>query len=296
MEAYGRLTMETGVNGRRGDLMKAELIVIESDADHEEAIARIEALIASTDASGIARLRAQAKLVEDYELRQWPCKVPSIYQVLAYLNDQLGGAFSSGAHTDPADHAQLEIRRRALIERLRGQIVIGEDLPSRGVMDWLSGLRIRAQARTDSQAQTDSADLIRDARDNRALITRLGGQTPVGQDLLTRDERYDGDQSGVSLPDALAHPASADIDFDPPPLELTINAHEPARRHWNYRLLRHGDDYLAIHEVYYNADGHPKSVTERPVGIVGDDVEEVRRVLEMMARSLGEPVLDYESF
>jgi hypothetical protein len=198
--------------------MKTELIVIENDAELAEGIALVEALMAAADVSGIARLRAQARLVEDYELRRWPRKVPSTDQLLSYLMEHEGEADS-------------------------------EACSPRGVMDWLSGLRTRAQARVDGQPQTDSADLIQEARDSRSS-----------------------------------------------PLELAGDADEPARRHWNYRLLRHSDGCLAIHEAYYNTEGHPTSATERPVGIVGDDVEEVRRVLEMMARSLGEPVLDYQSF
>lgn len=71
--------------------MKAELIVIENDADLAEAIALVETLMAqASDDSGIARLRAQARLVEDYERQRWPRKVPSAPQLLAYLMDQHG--------------------------------------------------------------------------------------------------------------------------------------------------------------------------------------------------------------
>jgi HTH-type transcriptional regulator/antitoxin HigA len=69
--------------------MKAELIIIETDADLAEATALVEALMAeATDAASIARLRAQARLVEDYERQRWPRKAPSVPQLLTYLMDQ----------------------------------------------------------------------------------------------------------------------------------------------------------------------------------------------------------------
>jgi HTH-type transcriptional regulator / antitoxin HigA len=69
--------------------MKAELIIIETDADLAEATALVEALRAdATDAASTARLRAQARLVEDYERQRWPRKAPSMPQLLTYLMDQ----------------------------------------------------------------------------------------------------------------------------------------------------------------------------------------------------------------
>jgi HTH-type transcriptional regulator/antitoxin HigA len=71
--------------------MRTELIVIETDSDLAEAIALVEVLMAeATDAVSIARLRAQARLVEDYERQRWPRKAPSVPQLLTYLMDQHG--------------------------------------------------------------------------------------------------------------------------------------------------------------------------------------------------------------
>jgi HTH-type transcriptional regulator/antitoxin HigA len=70
--------------------MKTELIIIENDADLAEATALVAALM-ETPGSG-ARLRAQAKLVEDYETRQWPRRAPSIPDLLNYLMEQHGMA------------------------------------------------------------------------------------------------------------------------------------------------------------------------------------------------------------
>ena len=75
--------------------MKAELIVIENDSDLAEVTALVEALMRQAsqpdaDSTVIARLRAQARLVEDYEWQRWPRKAPSVPQLLAYLMDQHG--------------------------------------------------------------------------------------------------------------------------------------------------------------------------------------------------------------
>jgi HTH-type transcriptional regulator/antitoxin HigA len=68
--------------------MKTELIVIENDADLAEATALVAALM-GTPGSG-ARLRAQAKLVEDYETRKWPRRAVPIQDLLNHLMDQHG--------------------------------------------------------------------------------------------------------------------------------------------------------------------------------------------------------------
>lgn len=68
--------------------MRTELIVIENDADLAEANEMVAALMNSEAEGDIARLRAQAKLVEDYERRRWPSKAPSVPELLVYLMDQ----------------------------------------------------------------------------------------------------------------------------------------------------------------------------------------------------------------
>ena len=48
------------------------------------------------------------------------------------------------------------------------RIILSETcLPKKGTTEWASGLRARAQARTGGTTQTDSAELIREARDER---------------------------------------------------------------------------------------------------------------------------------
>jgi HTH-type transcriptional regulator/antitoxin HigA len=70
--------------------MRTELIVIENDADLAEANEMVAALMNSEADGDLARLRAQARLVEDYERRRWPRKAPSVPELLAYLMDQHG--------------------------------------------------------------------------------------------------------------------------------------------------------------------------------------------------------------
>lgn len=44
---------------------------------------------------------------------------------------------------------------------------------------------------------------------------------------------------------------------------------------WNYRIVRYkGGDGYGLHEVFYDADGQPWSMTDRPVGFVCDEAED----------------------
>lgn len=70
--------------------MKAELVIVETGEDHAEAMALVEALLGSGDPADRARLRAQARLIEDYERRRWPQELPGVPDLLRYLMDQHG--------------------------------------------------------------------------------------------------------------------------------------------------------------------------------------------------------------
>lgn len=74
---------------------------------------------------------------------------------------------------------------------------------------------------------------------------------------------------------------------------------------WNYRVVQHKDepfkgipqdDWYGIHEVYYDGDDKPKSVTVEPVHPFGLNVEELRSCIDMMLSAFEKPVLDYDSF
>lgn len=68
--------------------MKATLIVIENDADHAEAKALVDKLMASKDPADVARMTAQARLMEAYEHSRWPRRAPSLADLLTYLLEQ----------------------------------------------------------------------------------------------------------------------------------------------------------------------------------------------------------------
>jgi len=70
--------------------MKATLFVIENDADHAQAIALVEKLMASNDPADQARMTAQARLIEAYERARWPRRAPTLPALLTYLLDQHG--------------------------------------------------------------------------------------------------------------------------------------------------------------------------------------------------------------
>lgn len=70
--------------------MKATLFIIEDDADHTQAKALVEKLMASGDAAEQARMTAQARLIEAYERTRWPRRSPTLPQLLTYLMEQHG--------------------------------------------------------------------------------------------------------------------------------------------------------------------------------------------------------------
>jgi len=75
---------------------------------------------------------------------------------------------------------------------------------------------------------------------------------------------------------------------------------------WNYRVVRKKNTYIdpankkervdytyAIHEAYYDENGHVGAITQEPVEPFGENVEELRHSWVMMAEAFGQPVLDY---
>ena len=68
---------------------------------------------------------------------------------------------------------------------------------------------------------------------------------------------------------------------------------------WNHRVIRHqnGDvAYYQIHEVYYDEQAQPESVTQSGVAPGGETMEALREELERMTACLSLPVLDFDSF
>ena len=70
--------------------MDARLIVIENDEELTRAQALVSRLMDATAPADVARLEAQARLVEAYECKKWPRRAPSAADLLMYLLDQHG--------------------------------------------------------------------------------------------------------------------------------------------------------------------------------------------------------------
>src|ERR1700758_798802 len=68
--------------------MKATLIIIQNEADHEAAKALVSKLMRSREADDRARMVAQARLIEAYERTRCPRKAPPLPDLLPYLREQ----------------------------------------------------------------------------------------------------------------------------------------------------------------------------------------------------------------
>jgi hypothetical protein len=74
--------------------------------------------------------------------------------------------------------------------------------------------------------------------------------------------------------------------------------------HWNHRVVKKThtlfdgskEDTYGIHEVYYDKDGKPTSLTVNPVEPHGSTLDELRQDLEWMTAALAKPVLDFDDF
>lgn len=60
---------------------------------------------------------------------------------------------------------------------------------------------------------------------------------------------------------------------------------------WYYQLMRHADGSLAVHEYYEDLN----SWTKDPISVVGDDVEDVKKCIQMILQDIDKHgVKDYE--
>jgi hypothetical protein len=77
---------------------------------------------------------------------------------------------------------------------------------------------------------------------------------------------------------------------------------------WNYRVVRRRyvnpdtEDRnervsytYAIHEAYYDNNGHVGAITHDSVEPFGENIEELRHAWVMMAEAFGQPILDFEA-
>lgn len=65
---------------------------------------------------------------------------------------------------------------------------------------------------------------------------------------------------------------------------------------WDYRIMAHKYNdgvYLKIHEVYYNKKGKPKSYTKNHITIVGIDLDDIEREIQMINIAFKKPILWY---
>lgn len=68
---------------------------------------------------------------------------------------------------------------------------------------------------------------------------------------------------------------------------------------WNYRLMKHkhpkhsDEDWIAVHEVYYDKEGKITHYSIEPIWAYGESEEEIRNDLEHMITALSKPVLPY---
>ena len=93
--------------------MKTELIVIENETDLDAARALVAALGRSRKAADIARLRAQAVLLKEYEDTRWPVRPVSPAELIRYAMEQHG--------LGPADMVPLLGTRSRVSEVLSGK-------------------------------------------------------------------------------------------------------------------------------------------------------------------------------
>jgi hypothetical protein len=62
---------------------------------------------------------------------------------------------------------------------------------------------------------------------------------------------------------------------------------------WNYRVIKK-DGHLGIHGVYYDEAGKIESYDLEPNKPLGDDLDDLRNVLELMIESLDKEILDFD--
>ena len=54
------------------------------------------------------------------------------------------------------------------------------------------------------------------------------------------------------------------------------------------------NDYIEIHEVFYDEDGKPVLVTVNGVGVGGNDEAEVMGAMQNYLAAIAKPVMEYE--
>jgi len=69
--------------------------------------------------------------------------------------------------------------------------------------------------------------------------------------------------------------------------------------HWNYRVISHdkdGGEWYGIHEVYYDDEEVPHSVSTNESPIYGESPTEIGWTLDKMKEALKKPTLKFSYF
>lgn len=72
---------------------------------------------------------------------------------------------------------------------------------------------------------------------------------------------------------------------------------------WNHRVVRrfypntHMDDSMLyeIYEVYYDKEGRIEGLTEEPIKIREESVDDLRKTIERLTKCLEQPIIDYDT-
>jgi HTH-type transcriptional regulator/antitoxin HigA len=114
--------------------MDATLILIDSAAELGRARALVERLWDSSDPADVARLQAQARLIEAYEESKWPRRPASTAELIRHLMDQhdLSRADMAPILGTPSRVSEVLRGKKglsmAMVQRLRARFHIPADL------------------------------------------------------------------------------------------------------------------------------------------------------------------------
>lgn len=67
---------------------------------------------------------------------------------------------------------------------------------------------------------------------------------------------------------------------------------------WNHRIVRRnysGDVMYEIHEVYYDKDGKVSGLTQEPISIMEESLEDLKKTIERLQNCLEKSIIDYET-
>jgi HTH-type transcriptional regulator/antitoxin HigA len=114
--------------------MDATLILIDSAAELSRARALVDRLWDSDDPADVARLQAQARLIEAYEVSRWPRRPASTAELIRHLMDQhdLSRADMAPILGTPSRVSEVLRGKKglsmAMVQRLRARFHIPADL------------------------------------------------------------------------------------------------------------------------------------------------------------------------